>query len=79
MTTLAQTVTWAVPFRRRGRRRTEAATSPPEVAPEVPAGRVPRIARLMALALRFDSFSTVPFCKFLLHKGLGFRARGVAY
>jgi len=47
MTTLPQTVTCAVPFRRRGRRRTEAPTSPPEVAPKVPAGRVPRIARLI--------------------------------
>jgi hypothetical protein len=47
MTTSPQTVTCAVPFRRRGRRRTEAPTSPPEVAPEVPAGRVPRLARLM--------------------------------
>jgi len=54
MTTLPQTVTCAVPFRRRGRRRTEAPTSPPEVAPKVPAGRVPRIARLMALALPFE-------------------------
>ena len=53
MTALPQTVVCQVPFRRRVRHR-ETITSPVEAAPEVPAGRVPRIARLMALALRFE-------------------------
>ena len=53
MTALPQTVVCQVPLRRRVRHR-ETITSPVEAAPEVPAGRVPRIARLMALALRFE-------------------------
>jgi hypothetical protein len=43
-----------VPFRRRLRQRGETTASPVEAAPKVPQGRVPRIARLMALALRFE-------------------------
>jgi len=54
VSTLPQTVVCQVPFRRRARQRGETTTSPVEAAPEVPAGRVPRIARLMALALRFE-------------------------
>ena len=54
MTALPQTVVCQVPFRRRLRQRDKTIARPVEVAPEVPAGRVPRIARLMALALRFE-------------------------
>ena len=54
MTALPQTVVCQVPFRRRLRQRGETTTSPVEAAPKVPTGRVPRIARLMALALRFE-------------------------
>ena len=54
MTALPQTVVCQVPFRRRIRQRDKTSASPVEVAPEVPAGRVPRITRLMALALRFE-------------------------
>ena len=54
MTALAQTVVCEIPFRRRLRRRGEKNAGPVEAAPEVPTGRVPRIARLMALALRFE-------------------------
>ena len=54
MTALPQTVVCQVPFRRRVRQRGEITASSVEAAPEVPAGRVPRIARLMALALRFE-------------------------
>ena len=49
-----QTVVCQIPFRRRVRQRGEITASPAETAPQVPAGRVPRIARLMALALRFE-------------------------
>ena len=52
MKALPQTVACAIPFRSRARRPAEAPVSPAEAAPEVPAGRLPRIARLMALALR---------------------------
>jgi hypothetical protein len=41
-------------FRRRRRRRGELPASQAEAVPEVPVRRVPRIARLMALALRFE-------------------------
>ena len=54
MTALPQTVVCQVPFRRRLHQRDKTIARPVEVAPEVPAGRVPRIARLMALALRFE-------------------------
>src|SRR6516165_2488643 len=54
MTALPQTLVCQVSFRRRIRQRGETTASPVEAAPEVPAGRVPRIARLMALALRFE-------------------------
>ena len=54
MTALPQTVVCRVPFRRRLHQRDKTIARPVEVAPEVPAGRVPRIARLMALALRFE-------------------------
>ena len=54
MTALPQTVVCQVPFRRRVRQRGETTASHLEAAPEVSAGRVPRIARLMALALRFE-------------------------
>ena len=54
MTTLSQTVTCQVPLRRQARRSREMQASKMEAAPEVLAGRVPRIARLLALALRFE-------------------------
>ena len=54
MSALPQTVVCQVPFRRRVRQRGETTASHLEAAPEVSAGRVPRIARLMALALRFE-------------------------
>lgn len=42
-------------YQDRGRKKIKAAPSPPPVPPrQVPAGRVPRVARLMALAIRFD-------------------------
>ena len=54
MTASPQTVVCQIPFRRRVRQRGETTASPVETAPQVQAGRVPRIARLMALALRFE-------------------------
>jgi hypothetical protein len=54
MTTLPQTVTCQVSFRRPARRHRDMPPSQVESVPEVPPGRVPRIARLMALALRFE-------------------------
>ena len=54
MTALPQTVVCQIPVRRRVRQHHETITSPVETTPEIPAGRVPRIARLMALALRFE-------------------------
>ena len=54
MTTLPHTVTCQVPFRRQARRSRDMQASKMEAALEVPAGRVPRIARLLALALRFE-------------------------
>ena len=54
MTALPQMVVCQVPFRRRLRQRGKTSASPVEAAPKVPAGQVPRIARLMALALRFE-------------------------
>ena len=54
MITLPQTITCRVPFRRRVSRHWETPATPIEAAPEVPPRRVPRIARLMALALRFE-------------------------
>ena len=54
MTALPQTVVCQIPFRRRVRQHRETITSPVEATPEIPAGRVPRLARLMALALRFE-------------------------
>jgi hypothetical protein len=54
MTALPQTVLCEVPFRRRLRQPGELPASQAEAVPEVPLGRVPRIARLMALALRFE-------------------------
>ena len=46
------TVTQEVHFQRGGQGRKELQGSPPK--PPVPPGRVPRVARLMALAIRFD-------------------------
>jgi hypothetical protein len=54
MTALPQTVICEVRFRRRVDQRREMPASQVAAAPEVPAGRVPRVARLMALALRFE-------------------------
>ena len=54
MTALPQTVICQVPWRRRLRPRPERPASQAEAVPEVPRGRVPRITRLMALALRFE-------------------------
>ena len=54
MTALPQTLICEIPFRRRVQQRDQTSARPVESAPEVPAGRVPRIARLMALALRFE-------------------------
>jgi hypothetical protein len=55
MTTAPRTVVCSLPDRRRGRRvpsfRRSASVEPP---PSVPRGRVPRVSRLMALALRLD-------------------------
>ena len=54
MTALPQTVICKVPLRRRLHQRGELPASRGEAVPEVQLGRVPRIARLMALALRFE-------------------------
>ena len=51
MTSLPQTVTCQLPCRRPP---LQVPASQVESAPEVPVGLVPRIARLMALALRFE-------------------------
>ena len=49
------TVTCPVPFQRRRRRqRNDGSPGPESVPPPPPPGRVPRVARLMALAIRFD-------------------------
>ncbi len=53
--TATLTIEWAVHFRRAGHgagKLLQAGTAP--VAPPIAAGRVPRVARLMALALRFE-------------------------
>ena len=52
MTTLSQTVTCQVPFHRQARQSRKMQASKMEA--KVPAGRVPRIARLLALALRLE-------------------------
>jgi hypothetical protein len=55
MTTLPQTVVSPVQFRKRhSTRHQQQPVSQAEPAREVPLGRVPRVARLMALALRFE-------------------------
>jgi len=55
MTTLSQTVVSPVQFRRRrATERKELPSDQAEPGPEVPLGRVPRVARLMALALRLE-------------------------
>ena len=54
MTAFAPTVVCKIPCRRRVRPRGENNAGPVEAAPEAPTGRVPRIARLMALALRLE-------------------------
>ena len=49
------TVTCPVPFQRRRRRqRNDGSPGPESVPPPPPPGRVPRVARLMALAIRCD-------------------------
>jgi len=49
------TVTCPVPFQRRRRRqRRDGSPGSESVPPPLPPGRVPRVARLMALAIRFD-------------------------
>ncbi len=48
------TVTRKVHFSTRNKGRREIRPGPQPVADDVPAGRVPRVARLMALAIRFD-------------------------
>jgi hypothetical protein len=50
------TIECSVHFQRRdkGRKELRAGTGPAPVGVDVPAGRVPRVARLMALALRLD-------------------------
>jgi hypothetical protein len=54
MTTLPQTITCQISLRRQARQHKDLPPSRVESASEVPAGRVPRVARLMALALRFE-------------------------
>jgi hypothetical protein len=48
------TVTRQIHFSLRNRGRREIRPGPQPVPDDVPAGRVPRVARLMALAIRFD-------------------------
>ena len=49
------TLTWPVPYRRRQRRqRSDGCLGSEPVPPPLPPGRVPRVARLMALAIRFE-------------------------
>ena len=53
--TIPLTVTCPVPYRRHQRRqRSDGPPSPESVPPPLPPGRVPRVARLMALAIRFE-------------------------
>ena len=48
------TLTSSVHFRRGGKGRLELATGPRPVSDEVPVGRVPKVARLVALAIRLQ-------------------------
>lgn len=49
------TIECNIEFRRRGRgAKKEICRAEPDVAQNIPNGRVPRIARLMALAIRFE-------------------------
>lgn len=48
------TVTRKIHFSLRNKGRREIRPGPQPVPDDVPAGRVPRVARLMALAIRFD-------------------------
>ena len=48
------TLTSRVHFRRGGKGRLELATDPKPISDEVPAGRVPKVTRLMALAIRLQ-------------------------
>lgn len=48
------TITKPIHFARKGYRKTAVAIPPPEPEPTHSVGRVPRIAKLMALAIRFD-------------------------
>jgi hypothetical protein len=52
--TTSLTIERQVHFGRRDRGRKELRTGPQATEPALPPGRVPRVARLLALALRFD-------------------------
>jgi hypothetical protein len=52
--TIPLTVSGQVHFRRRAKGRQELVTGPAPEAPARDAGRIPRVARLAALAVRFD-------------------------
>jgi hypothetical protein len=55
MTTLPRTIACSLPDRRCGRGHTQPRYGrPAEPRPVAPAGRLPRVSRLLALALRFD-------------------------
>lgn len=48
------TITKPIHFARKGHRKAAIAGPPPELEPADSAGRVPRVSKLMALAIRFD-------------------------
>jgi hypothetical protein len=48
------TITKPIHFARKGHRKAAVAGPPPEPEPADSAGRVPRVSKLMALAIRFD-------------------------